>query len=255
MFRRLFSNAVVEHPRDGRPVYAIGDIHGRADLLDPLLEVIFKDAAGRPGVLVTLGDYVDRGQDSRAVIERLSLGAFPTGFETVFLKGNHEAAMLDFLERPEAGPAWVQHGGLETLLSYGVRPPTVSTDSEGWRATSEALRANLPETHISWLNALRLWHRHDGYFFVHAGVDKDRGPRDQDEATLLWTRRRFLSDRRRWPFTVVHGHTPEARPVVERGRIGIDTGAYATGVLTAVRLERTKINFFSAKAGRRRVSA
>jgi serine/threonine protein phosphatase 1 len=231
-------------------LYAIGDVHGRADLLEPLLETIFKDVEDQPCLLVMLGDYVDSGEASRSVIERLANGPFPRSMETVFLKGNHEAALLDFIQTPETGPAWVEHGGRETLLSYGVRAPLHASDAKGWREASQAFSEALPESHTRWLEALRLFHISGEHFFVHAGVDKGRDPHDQDEATLLWTRGGFLRDHRRWPLTVVHGHTPEPKPVVVRGRIGLDTGAYATGCLTAARLKPGRVVFFSARAQR-----
>ena len=251
MFRQFFARPSQPTRRDGRPIYAIGDVHGRSDLLEPLLQKIFADAGGRDCVLVLLGDYVDRGSASREVIERLSSGGFPPTMQTVFLKGNHEAAMLDFLDQPEAGRAWVEHGGYETFMSYGVRPPAIDADIGEWREASNALRAAIPQSHLDWLKALELSFVHDRFFFAHAGVDKSFGPDDQDAATLLWARRSFLEDKRRWPLTVVHGHTPQTRPVVAQGRIGVDTGAYATGRLTAVRLENRAIDFFFARSGNR----
>lgn len=228
----------------GRLVYAVGDIHGRLDLLDALLDIIAADVAAlapreRP-VLVFVGDYIDRGPASKTVIDRLirlkqvSDGGF--GFEVRALMGNHEQTLLQFLESSEVGPSWAEFGGGETLASYGVVRPPGRGDVDSWRAVQERFRENLPAEHLALLRGLELSARYGDYLFVHAGV-RPGVPWDlQEPEDLLWIRNDFLSLPHRLDCVVVHGHTPDNEPFVGRDRINVDTGAYATGVLTAVRL-------------------
>lgn len=223
----------------GRRIYAVGDIHGRLDLLRRLHLLVAEDAAARPGplnVLVYLGDYIDRGDASSAVIDLL-LDEPVAGFETVHLKGNHEESLLRFLVDIEVGPAWLAYGGAETLLSYGVRPPQpAGRDRELQRAQAE-LRARLPERHRRFLEGLRLTHEEGDYLFAHAGVRPGVSLARQQEADLLWIRDEFLLSDEDFGKIIVHGHTITARPDVQHNRIGIDTGAFASGTLTALVLE------------------
>lgn len=226
---------------DGHVVYAIGDIHGRADLLHDLLRLIEADKARRPDlgiVLVTLGDYVDRGPDSRRVIDILAALAAQGGERMVVLKGNHEEALLEFLRDPGTGATWAEHGGRETLLSYGVTPPAGRGDVESWAQARDAFAEKLPERHLKFIQGLQLFATLGDYVFVHAGVRSGTPLDQQDERDLLWIRQEFLSGPA-WSeaAVVVHGHTPKPEPIEGPGRIGVDTGAYATGVLTALRLE------------------
>jgi serine/threonine protein phosphatase 1 len=225
----------------GRRLYAVGDIHGREDLLDRLLALIAEDCAkgdafdGKP-ILVFLGDYIDRGLASRACLERL-IALDEAAFELRFLKGNHEAALLSFLVTPERGEAWLSFGGAETLFSYGVPAPKQGAGAEALGFAARALKAAMPPAHIAFLQRLELAARYGDYLFVHAGLRPGRPLNEQAEDDLLSIREPFLSAKSAWPFTVVHGHTP--RDGVERapGRIGVDTGAYVTGKLSAVRLQ------------------
>lgn len=228
----------------GRVVYAIGDIHGHLELLDNLLEIIARDvrALGRSDrpVLVFVGDYVDRGPASRGVIERLVAlkGAADRqgGCEVRALMGNHEQTLLSFLQNPEAGGAWIEFGGGETLASYGVLRPPGRGDPDSWRAVQAQFQHNLPPEHLAFLQGLELSARYGDYLFVHAGV-RPGVPWDQQQPEdLLWIRNDFLSLPHRLGCVVVHGHTPDPDPFIGPDRINIDTGAYATGVLTAVRL-------------------
>lgn len=229
---------------DGRLIYAIGDVHGRLDLLDELLDVIAHDIAGldrrdRP-VLVLVGDYVDRGVASRDVIDRLiSLKAASdggAGFEIRTLMGNHEQTLLQFLDSAEVGPSWVEFGGGETLASYGVIKPPGRGDGDSWRELQAQFRQALPPDHLTFLRGLELSARYGDYLFVHAGV-RPGIPWDRQEAEdLLWIRNDFLTLPHRLGCVVVHGHTPDDAPFLGDDRINVDTGAYATGVLTAVRL-------------------
>jgi serine/threonine protein phosphatase 1 len=228
----------------GRVVYAVGDIHGRLDLLDALLETITADAASlgrqeRP-VLVFVGDYIDRGPASKAVIDRLiglkAESERGVGFELRALMGNHEQTLLQFLDSPDVGPSWSEFGGGETLASYGVMRPPGRGDAESWRAVQEQFRESLPAEHLTLLQGLELSARYGDYLFVHAGVRPGVAWNDQEPEDLLWIRNDFLTLPHRLDCVVVHGHTPDSEPFVGGDRINVDTGAYATGVLTAVRL-------------------
>ncbi len=237
---------------DGRRVYAIGDIHGRADLLRKLLDNIQKDALGgdyrgKP-VLVFLGDYVDRGMESKQVIDLLA-GKAMSPFETHFLKGNHEAAMLEFLADPAIGPRWADYGGRETLASYGVRPPRSRTSSEDWALAAQELKRVLPPEHLDFLRSLELSVQIGDYLFVHAGIRPGVGIDHQSEHDMLWIRDEFLNDPRPLGPVVVHGHTPAPRPHRDHRRIGLDTGAYLTGKLTAARFEHDRVAFLSTDGG------
>lgn len=232
----------------GRRVYAVGDIHGRADLLVKLLDELRADVEkggfeGRP-ILVFLGDYVDRGFQSKDVIDVL-LGSSLSPFETYFLKGNHEAAMLQFLRDPSIGPRWAEFGGVETLVSYGVRPPRARTSADEWALASQTLNDVLPPDHLHFLTNLDLSVRIGDYVFVHAGVRPGVPLDQQTEYDLLWIRDEFLSDRRPLGAVIVHGHTPTSKPHKDSRRIGVDTGAYLSGRLTAARFERDGVEFIS----------
>ena len=231
----------------GQIHYAIGDVHGRLDLLRALLKKIETDAALEPDKtihLTFLGDYVDRGQESRGVIDLLTTLKQDGGKQVTAIKGNHEEALLSFLEDPSSGAAWSEHGGGETLRSYGVEPPKDAADEEGWSAARDALAASLPLAHLAFLHDLRLFSTAGDYVFVHAGVRPGVPLEDQDEHDLLWIRRSFMQGPRALDQqVVVHGHTPATEPALGPGRVGVDTGAYATGVLTAARLEDDRIGF------------
>ncbi len=232
----------------GRRVYAVGDVHGRADLLARLIDSLLADVGkggfeGRP-ILVFLGDYVDRGFQSKDVIDIL-LSERLSSFETYFLKGNHEAAMLQFLGDPSIGPRWVEFGGAETLVSYGVRPPRTRTSMEQWQEASEALHAAVPPEHLHFLTNLDLSVRIGDYVFVHAGVRPGVALDQQTEYDLLWIREEFLGDRRPLGAVIVHGHTPAQQPHRDSRRIGLDTGAYLSGRLTAARFEHDTVEFIS----------
>lgn len=229
-----------------RLIYAVGDVHGRADLLDQLLARIDEDRpTGAKAVLIFLGDYIDRGAESRAVIDRMLALQRAAECEVRFLKGNHEKAMLDFMRQSSTGPAWLSYGGAETLFSYGVRAPPPAASPEEMRRASEALRAALPRDHLEFLKELELFVRYGDYLFVHAGLKPGKPLDLQVEEDLLTIREPFMRSNRKWPFVVVHGHTPEPNVHVDGRRIGVDTGAYATGRLSAVRLEGENVTVLS----------
>lgn len=233
----------------GQRIYAVGDIHGRIDLLDRLLKAIRDDHAAEPPVdqppaLIFLGDYIDRGLGSAAVIDRLIEEDWAP-FAPRFLKGNHEAALLRFLERPETGPGWMAFGGAETLHAYGVAVPPLPADATAWRSAATALEAALPPQHVRFFKALEPCVRYGDYVFVHAGLRPGRPLEAQTELDMLTIRDPFLSARHPFPFTVVHGHTPVDAAEAKHGRIALDTGAYVSGRLSAVRLEREETSFLT----------
>jgi serine/threonine protein phosphatase 1 len=228
---------------EGTRLYAIGDIHGRRDLLDRLLGLIETDAAqgNGPKTLIFLGDYVDRGPSSNEVVERVSTLDLP-GWDLVALRGNHEQILLEFCENSEVYRAWREFGGAETLLSYGVRPPTFDKVEDFERARVE-FTALLPATHLHFLRSLSNSHVAGDYFFVHAGVRPGIALDRQVAEDLLWIREDFLLSDLDFEKVIVHGHTPVEKPVIRSGRIGIDTGAYATDCLTAVVLSGETCKF------------
>jgi serine/threonine protein phosphatase 1 len=190
-------------------------------------------------MLIFVGDYVDRGPDARAVVDRMLQG-FP-GFETVFLKGNHDETLLQFLNDPTIGDAWRSFGGLDTLRSYGV----THTPGQNWAQTRSEFAAALPSAHAEFFKNLKLHVTVGDYLFVHAGIRPRVPLEDQREADLLWIRDEFLESPANFGRVVVHGHTPTGEPVVRANRIGIDTGAYMTGKLTALVLEERTRRFLS----------
>lgn len=220
-------------PPDTR-IYAIGDVHGRADLLGELQARIAKDArraSETRKLVVYLGDYVDRGPDSAGVIERLIDGPL-AGLEQVFLMGNHEDFFLQFLEDPEMGPLWVTNGGDATLASYGV---TGAKDcgAKDMAALSRSLAQKLPDAHLEFLKALSISHREGDYFFAHAGIRPGVPLDRQSDEDLMWIREPFLGSPDEHDVVVVHGHTPVEAGEVHGNRIAVDTGAVWSGRLTA----------------------
>ncbi|MGZ8399948.1 MAG: metallophosphoesterase family protein [Methyloceanibacter sp.] len=230
---------------EGQLLYAVGDIHGRLDLLEAMLGRIEADARSSHAerrTLVFLGDYVDRGPDSKGVVETL-IGGLPKGFEAHFLKGNHEAILLNFLDDAWSLDNWLLNGGDATMRSYGLdtdRLARLDAPIELWR---QALQEAMPETHLQFYRSLRLSVAFGDYLFVHAGVNPSVPLGEQSEADLIWIRGPFLDHAEAFGKIVVHGHTPGKEPVTRSNRIGIDTGAFFTGRLTALRLERGSRQF------------
>lgn len=230
----------------GARIYAVGDIHGRLDLLETLAQKVENDLrhSAPPGEAVTvfLGDYIDRGRDSAGVVERLAKGDFPTPI--VSLRGNHEATLLDFLENESVLEDWRRYGGLETLVSYRV---DVREAMRGlnFGAARDAFRAALPAGHLAFLAETKLFWSAGGYFFCHAGVRPHVALEQQSERDLLWIRDEFNAYRGDFEKIIVHGHTPVPQAQVLPNRINIDTGAYATGVLTCLVLEGAERRFIS----------
>lgn len=231
---------------DGSRVYAVGDIHGRSDLLAALHGLIEADAAASPArrrVVVYLGDYVDRGPQSREVIELLAERPL-AGFESVHLLGNHEEFMLRFLgEEPWVGPDWFANGGDATLASYGVDPLMRLHGPDALLRMQAMLRARIPDRHFDFLHKLRLWHMEGGYLFVHAGVRPGVPIERQSRDDLLWIRGPFLNSTADHGHVVVHGHSISRSVERRPNRIGIDTGAFASGRLTCLVLQGASVDF------------
>jgi len=234
---------------EGRLGFAVGDIHGRADLLARMFEVLEREGEranpSQAPIAVFLGDYVDRGPDSAEVIELL-LTQRPEGFERRYLKGNHEAAMLAFLDDPLGHRAWLGHGGLATLASYNVHPlPSMGASNEQLMAAAVAFKSKLPASHLAFLQGLERYVVLGEYAFVHAGVDAKRALEQQTDADLFWSRDRFLNDAKLFSHRVVHGHTPTKAPYQDPRRIGLDTGAYFSNILSAAQFENQDVRFLA----------
>jgi serine/threonine protein phosphatase 1 len=248
--RRLFplsppTTAPCARVPEGQRIYAIGDVHGRADLLRRLSHAIRADLAQFPienALTVFLGDYVDRGLDSRGVLDHLSSGVFPT--PVVYLCGNHEVMLLAFLTDPTSAATWRQFGGVETLHSYGLDVKDFRA-GRGFEETASLFRSQLPDEHLSFLKSTKLTCSIGDYFFCHAGVRPGVPLADQKEEDLLWIRNDFLFSESDFGKVIVHGHTPVMEPEVHSNRINIDTGAYISGRLTALVLQGSERRFLS----------
>jgi serine/threonine protein phosphatase 1 len=228
-------------------LYVVGDIHGRLDLLDRVILAISRDIELHPVsacLTVTLGDYLDRGPDSRGVLDRLVNNPFPTDF--VAMKGNHEELFETFLRNPSVADQWRHLGGLETLHSYGVQVRPLM-DGRNYKQAAEALRSAVPRAHLEFLGSLRLSLTVGKYFLCHAGVRPGVPLEDQSAKDLLWIREPFLESREDFGKVIVHGHTPTEQPEVRPNRINIDTGAYMTGRLTCAALDGDSIRFLSSQ--------
>ncbi len=227
LFRRAPSvtpfTAALEVPA---PIAVIGDIHGCDQLLAPLLDTL---AAEVPEArIICVGDYIDRGDGSAAVIEMLMQRA-----DVRCLKGNHEAMCLGFLDDPTRhGPRWLRYGGLQTLASYGVAGPSASTDRSLQRVRDDLALA-MGDERIEWLRALPLTWQTGNVLITHAGADPARGAQDQRSQDLLWGCESFMTTPRSDGLWVAFGHIVQHAAFAAEGRIAVDTGAYATGLLTA----------------------
>lgn len=227
-----------QRPRipEGHRVYAIGDIHGRADLLEDILGQIDLDRETHDPertTLIFLGDYIDRGLASREVLKILSSRA-RRAINRVFLKGNHEAAALAFLDDPLSARAWLGYGGDATLYSYGVRMTTTMPSDQELLEIRNELRQAMPDDHLKFLQNLQLSFRIGGYLFVHAGIRPGVPLALQSEQDLLEIREEFTLSSADHGARIVHGHSIAYQMEVLPNRIGVDTGAYATGCLTAL---------------------
>lgn len=234
---------VAEH-RPAR-LYAIGDIHGCLAELQALERLIVADAADVAGEkwIVTLGDYIDRGPASAQVLDHL-LAPPPAGFRRICLAGNHEQMLLDFLVDPARNQPWLKYGGWETAHSYGL------ATTGNAPAVARILAALIPKAHLDWLRGLPTTLAVPGFLFVHAGIRPGIPLDGQADIDLLWIRDPFLAAISPSNSIVVHGHTPGLAPVITPYRIDIDTTAFATGRLTALRLDASGATSFLSTPGR-----
>ena len=243
MLRFLRSRRTKTQPRlpDGIRVYAVGDIHGRADLLNQMFAVIDADLASSPvsrSIEVYLGDYVDRGPYSGDTLDLLIERSHIR--EAVCLKGNHEAYLLEVLRDPTKLEEWQQFGGLQTLMSYGIQPSLYPDAAEQIELIRMLIKA-MPERHLRFLRSLQPSFACGDFFFVHAGVRPGIPLKEQQESDMLWIRDDFLDSKEKFGKFIVHGHTPVRAPDIRPNRINIDTGAYATGNLTLLRIQRSSM--------------
>jgi serine/threonine protein phosphatase 1 len=249
-FSRLAGRSDRRHGAQAYPVidaktviYAIGDIHGRADLLGRVHEEIEWDWRARPAerrLEIYLGDYVDRGPDSAAVIAMLRVRA--TRSKLMPLSGNHEAMLLGFLDGRISDREWLDWGGAATALSYGVNPSKEAI-------LSAALSRAVPLDDVHFLRALRPSFRYGPYFFAHAGVLPNRPLEEQVPDDLLWIRKPFLDHAGPFGAVVVHGHTPNPEPEFKPNRINLDTGAYATHRLSCLRIDASGAALVGSRPG------
>lgn len=216
-------------PRPAQPVWFIGDIHGRLDLLRRMLNRLAADDGAR---IVVLGDMIDRGPDTAGVLELLATRQRRAPDRIICLMGNHERMLLEALDSPTRNaPHWLNHGGAETVQSFGLRP--FAQDPE---KLAQELRAALPKGTEAWLRALPLMWHEGPIVAAHAGIDPDLPLTAQPEDTLLWGHRAYGRKPHKDGLWVVHGHRIVPQPQVRHGRIAVDTGAWQTGRLSAARL-------------------
>ena len=228
---------------EGVRIYAIADVHGRADLLGQAFARIDADLGSHPTsdvIEIFLGDYIDRGPNSREVIDLLI--ARSRDRTTVCLSGNHETYVSEFLRNPAVFDDWKQYGGLATLRSYGLAAP-IDPDPAERAELSLAFDWRMPSSHRRFLDNLKPSFTCGDFFFVHAGVRPGVPLADQSVEDLLWIRQDFLFHEGDFGKIIVHGHTPVREPDVRSNRINIDTCAHATGQLTCLLLEADQIMF------------
>ena len=231
----------------GMVVYAIGDVHGRLDLLSLMHEAIADDLEQRKAAdwrIVHLGDYVDRGPDSRGVLDFL-VDAQQRDSRVLSLAGNHDIGFLDFLAEPDPTSIFARYGGAQTARSYGV--DLDFTDLDRFDATHLDLAAAVPEAHVDFMRSLKFSLTFGDFFFCHAGI-RPMVPLDQqDQHDLIWIRDEFHRHAQLHPKIIVHGHTPTPDPEVLANRINLDTGAFSTGRLTALIIDGAEKTIFSVE--------
>ena len=236
-----------------RAVYAIGDVHGCYDLALALVSAVTADIATlarvvRP-LIVFCGDYIDRGPQSAEVLSMLVWMRRQAPCDVVCLKGNHEDMMIAFLKNPHGALAWLAHGGMATLASYGVVVDPLLPVEDQCEELRDGLLDRMPHSHYDLLHRLPIRMVCGDYVFVHAGLRPRVALDRQSDQDCLWIRHDFLDAPEPFEKTVVHGHTwQSSTPTVTRSRIGIDTGAHQTGVLTAVKLISSSVAFLQVAA-------
>lgn len=232
---------------EGVRVYAIGDIHGHLELLTEMYARIAAEIE-RDKVadwrIIHLGDLVDRGPDSRGVIDHL-IAVTARDSRNIVLAGNHDVGFLDFLALPDPEGLFARHGGKETARSYGVG--LSMSDAPGLRQSHAQLVAAVPDNHLRFLSALPYSASFGDFFFCHAGIRPGIPLDRQDPQDLIWIRNQFLNHPGLHPKVVVHGHTPQAEPEVLANRVNIDTGVFYSGVLTALVIDGAEKRLISVE--------
>lgn len=232
------------------PLYVVGDIHGRADLLNRALKLIeeHRDACSGSAKTVFVGDYIDRGPESAKVLETLYKMQQGDPDRIICLKGNHESMLLEFVDDPaERGGRWLINGGSETLDSYGIGGLHPKSDAEDMMEAGDAMAAAMPEGLMNWLRALPLTYRSGNVIVTHAAMDPDLAPEDQSDKVLLWGHREFLTRPREDELWVAHGHTIMKQAHCHSSRIAVDTGAYRTETLTVAAIRQGGCEFLQTK--------
>lgn len=252
LIRRLWAKLVkteTRRPRlrlefsDFAAIYAIGDIHGCVTLLRNAYENILRDMPAERGkkLVVFLGDYVDRGPDSKAVLEFLCQPS-AEGVDHIYLCGNHDAEFLRFLREPKSNMGWLGFGGLETLRSYGIDAKHVMKNGGGASVLDRIVKQAVPAYHLELLASLPTMLEVGNLVFAHAGIRPGTELANQTDQDLMWIREPFLSEGPTLPVLVIHGHTIKQEPDFGTRRVGIDTGAFATGRLTVLKLSQRNVD-------------
>jgi len=218
------------------PIYAIGDVHGRLDLLKEIEAKIAKDTTTEARI-VLLGDVIDRGPESAALLDFLLRPPPEPRLKRIVLRGNHEDMFLKFIDAPGANRKWLDFGGTATMASYGAFGDTTNGFSMSEKRLEQVIAAHIPQEHRDFLDTLPFWAAGDRTLFCHAGIDPDRDITAQTPRDLLWGNPARL-DAVNLPFLVVHGHVDIETPLVSKARINVDTGAWKSGILTAVCLSK-----------------
>lgn len=247
MWQKQFS----AKPEPKTPLYIVGDIHGRCDLLIRLVAMIDADAESREiddHVVVFVGDYVDRGPQSALVLNVVSELKADASRRIVTLKGNHEDMMLKFMNESSNGSRWIKNGGYETLLSFGINGCTEDSEEPELEDARKRLNELLGKDSRTLLESLDTSYKNGNIFVAHAGADPTKGITKQEEQHLIWGAPKFKTRKRKDKFWVAHGHFAESKPSVEAGRISTDTGAYFSNQLTAARVLSGQITFMTAES-------
>lgn len=239
MLRKFAKGPAFADPAPKAPLCVIGDVHGCLPLLEQMLARVPQDHR-----VILTGDYVDRGEQSAGVLRYLS--ARP---DLTCLMGNHEDMLLCFLQNPAGeGGRWIRNGGLQTLASFGICGARPQMSEDELRSCRNRLQAAMGEELVAWIAGLETSVLSGTVLVAHAGADPSAAADEQQDDTLLWGHREFFRTPRRDGVWVVHGHTIVSKPAAERGRIAVDTGAYATGTLSAVCLDGGAPRFLSVPA-------
>jgi serine/threonine protein phosphatase 1 len=239
-----------------RLTYAVGDIHGRNDLLIRFINGVHRDseALGERPRIILLGDYIDRGPASNAVLDTILALKQATWCDVEVLIGNHELFLMKFILDVSNAGAWLQHGGLATLGCYGVAPPKDRSDPEALDELRAELLERVPNEHLELMADAKVYFIAGDYLFVHGGVEPGVPIEEQDPDVMLWIRDEFLQSEKACDYVVVHGHSAKATADNLPWRIGVDTGAYATGILSAVRLRGTERKIVQVRKARSRAA-